>query len=412
MDNFYNPTQFQNPQINQNTQMPNNFNPQNSFARGGMPRNGMARKKARLIPAHFSKKELDQLEGAQGFRLIDKKTGMRSLGDLESILKNPSLGRLIKHSIHNHVEKPEDEHHFLGALVGNPFVQGMAMNAIGNIGKKIGLFNEGGMAGHHVNGGTAQQLAHDGVNGDTEVALVGPHLQHLLNNYAHNTVNPNDGLPQYFSLKKMMGGIAKVFKPAMKVGAGVLSNAMPSLTNVASGALQKKFGGNPFVGDAVNAIGGFAQQGINKMAGNNNVNNPLYKSLGQGVGTTANAFSQGNSFKNSVGQGMQQAGLGMGDNALAGAMQTAGQGLENNLKFKDLAKNTAQSAFDRAGGLGTMANFAGNAIQSKMAGNSMKDALKAGWTPNYQNLAQSGDSLQNSQFAKEMPFAGEDDLPY
>jgi hypothetical protein len=166
------------------------------------------RAKHQKILAHFNPKELHVMDHLQGHTERCPKTGLRSYSHLEELLKNPH----IVGTVHRHARQ------------------------------------------HHAMGGNIARLEAGGRHGDTEMALIGPHTNHLFHQLAgRSTINPNTGHPEFWSMNSVLSGLGGALK-----GAG--SAAARGLSSVASAAA-------PLARQAASAIGqGARSLGTNALA--------------------------------------------------------------------------------------------------------------------------------------------------
>ena len=273
-----------------------------SFARGGS-----ARRHKRMIAAHFNPQELHELDHWQGSIQRSSKDGRRSYGHLEDILKNPHL----LGAIHHHAS----QHRAMGG---------------------------------HMHEAEAQ----DGRHGDTEIAYIGPHMRHLLDAYAgHATRNPHDGHPEYFSLSGMMGGLRNTLgtvgrgignaasatgsaiyngaKGVFGAAAPYIRDALPALGSMAGGALDKSGLVPPGVGSALGGMAGNLGSSVMNHFVPEQAPTGMAAHIGQGLGTAAQNFSQGQSARQSLGAGVGATGQAMGNTGgqfLQGAGNAFGNG--------------------------------------------------------------------------------------
>src|ERR1700735_1977067 len=189
------------------------------FARGGSTGH------KGLIAAHVSPHELTIMDHLQGGAKLGK-GGVRTYSHLEELIKNPH----ILHNVHKHA------HH----------------------NRK-----------HHAHGGAATMghLRAGGRNGDTEIAMIGPHTHHLFNQLAgHATRNPNDGHPEYFDISGALGGLWNSVKgaaPGIMSGIGsAAQSAMPAMKNIAQAALPALM---PMAQQALSNMGAAGQVGASML---------------------------------------------------------------------------------------------------------------------------------------------------
>lgn len=307
-----------------------------SYARGG----STSRHKG-LEAAHVSPHELTIMDHLQGGAKVDK-DGVRSYGPLESLIKNPH----IVHSIHKH-------HH--------------------------------NNRRHHAQGGYSPSMEHlreGGRNGDTELALIGPHTHHLFNQLAgHATRNPNTGHPEYFDISGALSGLWNTVKgaaPSILSGiSGAAQKAMPAIQQVAQAAAPALIPmAQQFLGDKGGALGQMAGQMLPGMADKflgpqpQNVN-PMYQNIGQSLGQAAQAYGGGASPQQAFGQGLQNFGGQMGG-GFGNAIQEAGQSFGQGNGFGESMRRGAQQGFNDMGGRQGLYNTARNigmgGLQGGMSG--------------------------------------------
>ena len=230
------------PNTGGNSPMQPQYNMPQSYAHGGRTKRG------KMVMAHMNSKELDVLDHIQGKQERCPRSNMRSYSHLEELLKNPH----ILHKIHQHVQ-----HHSHG---GHAYAHG-----------------------GEVHGGQAS--AADGVHGDNELAMIGPHthqvFDHLARMQGHaagDLVNPHDGRPQYWSLRDTLGGVWNGIRggigsvgDALSSGARTVGNAL-SLGARTAGEIgqqgfdkgQKFLQDNPGILQAVGSAGNKILPGLEK----------------------------------------------------------------------------------------------------------------------------------------------------
>lgn len=320
---MYNMTQNTMPQ---NLPAPYELNtPQvQSYSRGG----STARHKG-LEAAHVSPHELSIMDHLQGGAKIDK-DGVRSYGPLEALIKNPH----IVHSIHRH------HHH----------------------NRK-----------HHAYGGYTPSMEHlreGGRNGDTELAMIGPHTHHLFNQLAgHATRNPITGHPEYFDIGGALSGLWDTVKgfgaPIMNAIGGMFGSAPEAIKQVAQSAAPALIPmAQQYLGDKGGALGQMAGQMLPGMAdkflGPQSQNmNPMYQNLGQSIGRGAQSYAGGASPQQAFGQGVQNFGNQMGG-GFGNAIQEAGQSFGQGNGFSESMRRGAQRGFNEMGGRQGLYNTARN----------------------------------------------------
>lgn len=260
-------------------------------------------KKNKMILAHFNRSELDQLDHLQGKRNEDHTTGVRKYDKLESLLENPHLMQTIAHHVKAH-------HHY--AFGGHPMAP------------------------------MIEQMKHDGRFGDTEMGMIGPRTEHILNHYAGGgSTNPIDGKHEYF-LGALLGGLGQAIIPGLTRGLGGFAKGLgnwdsskgfgENLKNSALGGLKSAFSSTDEEGNqklpSMQDVAGSAARGVGSFMD--------ARSRGQGWGDAAmqgaQAGMQGyNSPVARFGQGMlgaRQSGRGWGDSAMQGG-EDALQNMEN-----------------------------------------------------------------------------------
>lgn len=281
-----------------------------SFAKGG-------RVKQKKVLAHFSPKELHVMDHLQGHCEKCPKTGLRSYTHLEELLKNPHiLGTIHRHS-HNHRE-------------------------------------------HHAMGGNIEHLAQGGRNGDTEMALIGPHTNHLFHQLAgRSTTNPNTGHPEFWSLGGVLGGLGTAIKggassagraissgiKAASPGAGALVRQIgQGAKTLGKGALTAAQSAAPHIGTALTTLAPMAAQMGTQYLANRLSGQPQeemsfnpedyvgmlpesFQGLGQVGAGAFNAYRGGTKPQQAFGQGLSKFGQQYGGD-LGNAMQGFGGALD------------------------------------------------------------------------------------
>lgn len=145
--------------------------PLNAYARGGKTEK---RRRPKMELVHLNKREIHDLDSAQGKSIYDKTSGIKRYDHLAEILRNP------------HILKGLEEH----------------------------------TQQHYANGGhieLARQIEHAkrmGRHGDTELALVPHDMVEILDRLSgHKSINPHDGRHEYFLGQGFMDGMKKFFNP-------------------------------------------------------------------------------------------------------------------------------------------------------------------------------------------------------
>lgn len=189
------------PQMSSLNSNPGGAVPPPQYRHGGMVgdqmhsaghQSGHSRRGPKMVKAHFSPVELDVLDHFQGERETHGPSGMRSFRKLDGVIGNPH----ISSNLHHHCREQREEN-----------------------------------GDHLAHGGMPHHFQHPsasfGRHGDTEMALIGPHLRHFLDAYAgKKTQNPHDGEPEYFSLSGLFSGIKNAF--------GGMKSFLPSMPSASS----------------------------------------------------------------------------------------------------------------------------------------------------------------------------------
>lgn len=332
-------------------------NPPMAYAKGGH----VGTKRGKMIMAHFNKHELNELDHLQGKIEKCPKSGMRSYSHLEEILKNPHILANVHHfanELHRAMGGGIHDSHY--AAGGMP----MMHYATGG-GVPMMHYAHGGHPDYH--NSHLNHMAREGVHGDTELALIGPHTHHVFNQLATGgcVTNPHTHHPQYWSLGGLLGGLGSAIKGgasalgrgamaagraaaqhAGTLGRGVMTAAKQAAPMVgafgkaalpyAMQALQpelQKLGtaGGVNLGDLAHAgIGAIADTAFDKMSGPGGpMDNPNAHALGSGFGRALEAKTQGGSnWGEAIGQGMHHAGSQIGGTRGA-ALQGTGLGLHS-----------------------------------------------------------------------------------
>jgi len=362
------PQNYAQPQQGLNTNM---MTMPNAYAHGGRTKRG------KLIMAHFNPKELDALDHLQGSREKCPRTGMRSYTHLEEVLKNPHLLA----SVHHHAR----EHHAHG---------GEAMHQ--------NYHNE------HLN-----NMASHGVHGDTELALIGPHMHHVLNRLAApgTVTNHQDGRPQYWSLGGALSGLWNTIKGGAQAAAPYIGQAGKALLPAAMPAIQaaaSRFG--PVGEAAANGLGGLASQGFDKLSNmGSDTHRGISSSLGEGFNAAMKGRQEGLSPLQSAGRGLSQLGSRF-SGAPGGALQGLGRSMSEGRGYGDMLKASASGAFQGAGGAqglqnaakGLMSQYRSGASPREMAGT----AAQSGARSMYGSLP-THESMQNQNAYGELPYGNE-----
>lgn len=358
------------PPSMQNPQMASSMQPSSSMPQQNLPQyaHGGRIKRGKMVVAHFNPHELHELDHYQGKTERCPRTGMRSYSHLEELLKNPH--------ILNHIHQVA-KHHAMGGQIG-----GMSLA-------------HGGSPNYH--NAHLNHMAHEGVHGDTELALIGPHTRNVFDHLAHgNTINPHTGHPQYWSLGGMLSGLGSALKGgASKIKTGLASlgqRAMPAIQSAAKGfmptmaaagqaampylmpklqeTLGKHFGeGGEMLGGL---IGAGAHGALGHMAGPGE--HRIGKAIGDAVGTGAFNKMNGGSWNQALSQGMMRGGYGLGDTGVGNALSNVGSAME---KGQGLGKTIGAGMMGAATGINNPALKHGM-HQMGHAMNQGQDAGRAG----------------------------------
>lgn len=299
------------PQLTQFTQ--NNSQPPMMLARGGRAKN------KKMVIAHMSPHELNILDHLQGDREHCPKTGIRSYMHLEEILKNPHIAG----NIHRHAHA---QHRASGGLMG-----------------------------------PIEHLREGGRNGDTELAMIGPHTHHIFNQLSDGpTLNPTTGLPEYWSLGNALSGIWDTIKGA---GSKLLPHAkdlartvLPQILPTAQKALGDKFGD---IGNTIgSALPGLTNSALGPQTG---PINPMTQALGQGINKGIQGYQGGQSARQAFGQGLQSAGQQYGG-GIGSALENTGSSLSQGKGIGQSLRSGAESGFKQMGGMDQLGNMARNTM--------------------------------------------------
>lgn len=345
-----------------------------AFARGGSAKSS---KKSKMILAHFNPTELHVLDHLQGHQEKCGKTGLRSYSHLEELLKNPH----IVNSVHHHVR----QHHAEG----------------------------GSTYGAH----ELEHLAHEGRNGDTEMALIGPHTHHVFNSLAgHPTINPYSGHPEYFSLKGVLGGLWNGIKGVGSKIGGIAKSAFqsPAVQGLAQagigalgGALGSKIGGNAgsYISNTLTPMASkMLPQVANKVLSGVQ-ESPTTQAIGQGLGRGLEAYQNGVSPRQALGQGIAHTGQQFGSGGLGSAMQGFGRGLSQNQSLGQSLKEGAHAGFQGMGGVQGLQKAGQNILSRYQQGASPRNALGQGVQSYAQRMLPSHEGMGNLRAFEELPFA-------
>lgn len=346
-------------------------NPQ-GFAHGGRIKRG------KMVIAHISPHELNVLDHLQGKIERCPRSNMRSYTHLEEILKNPHLLA----SVHQHARAHHAEHHASGGDVGHQDYHDAHLN----------------------------HLAEGGLHGDSELALIGPHTRHVFDQLASGpTVNPHTGHPQYWSLggalgglwNAVKGGVSKIAPTVAAAGKALLPMAMPAIQNFAKSKL------GPLGGALAGALPGLAEQGLNRIAGPAG-SNPRGEAIGQGLAAGADALRGGHGIGRAIGAGLSTAGQGMAGSPMGEAMAGMGEGLQKGRGIGASMMDAGKRGFERAGGMGALANAGRGAYDAIRGGASVRDVAAQGARRAMSHLTPSNADFERARNFAELPMAGVD----
>jgi len=203
--------------------------PHMGFAPGGRLKRG------KMIIAHFNPHELNALDHWQGKRETCPRTGMRSYAHLEELLKNPHILRSLVHKVHEH--HMHRTHHARGGHLHD--------------------YHDAGL----------NKMADQGIHGDTEVALIGPHTKQVFDHLVQMThhplqVNPHTGHPHYGFLDSIISGIGSVLSPVVD-----FARKIPLVGNLIGGVADMIGGGVKKLAPSLPAMAGnLAQQYLPQLA--------------------------------------------------------------------------------------------------------------------------------------------------
>jgi hypothetical protein len=267
---------------------------------------------------------------------------------LEFALQNPEQYAQVRMAaITDDMADPEDlPEQFDAALLSSVLV---VLKRLKSSAQQPMAMARGGLA-------AVRDLSRRGRFGDTMLAHINPEEAAMLRmRGGAGTINPNTGLPQYFSLKKL-------FKAILPIAINFIAPGLGSAIGAALGA----------TGAAASALGGAIIGGVSsKLTGGNVVQGALMGGLGGGL-------------SNVVGKGVSNTlGLGLGDTGqaiLGGSLVGAGAGVAT-------GQGALRGALQGAVGSG-VSQFAGNMAGStatqqgiSAGGQTFGQALTAGYDP-------------------------------
>jgi hypothetical protein len=202
-----------------NSYMPPDAQGEQRFSTGGRVKS----RSRTMIPVHLNKHEQDILDHLQGEVVQNKKNGAHMYPGIEDFFKNKHIRHKINHGYKDHLK-----------------------------------------TGGNVDTETAHKmidLAKNGRYGDHKMAYIGP-MTHAAFDYmaGHKTENPNDGLPEYWSLT---GGLSSLWNAVKSPLASVAQTALP----IAQSYIGNKMGAGP-MGDIGRSVLGQASQVANQKLSN------------------------------------------------------------------------------------------------------------------------------------------------
>lgn len=280
----------------------------------------------KLTPAHMSKHELDILEHLQGGKHVSH--GMRSLAHLEHVLKNPH----IRKAVHAHTHRRRHA--------------------------------AGGSATPDYSAQQVRGLASGGRNGDTEMALIGPHTQTLFNQLAgHPTHNPSTGYPEYFSLGDTLSGLWDGIKGVGSTIWDGVKGALPAIGKIGGTALGGYLGGPAGAGVGASLGGALGDS----LGGGGQEHSPQSQGISQSIGSGLQAMQGGASPYQALGQVAQGIGSQYGGGA-GSALQGMGNAMSNNQGFGNALQQGGRQGFQSMGGMQGLQNMGQNAFQNARQG--------------------------------------------
>lgn len=248
------------------------------------------------ILAHFDPEELSELDEAQGEIFIDPETNLRDYRPLSKIMKDPAIQDLITQALSGNNDNPQFA---MGGTVEEP---GRPLDP------------------------ELEKLRLEGRHGDSELAIITPELLEMFTQWSGKEpdINPETGLPEFFSFKNIIKSIVRVVGTALGPVTGF---AASKLTGQSTGAALKNafFGAAlPFAAMALpsilGAVGGTGGAGgflssLGKFI-------PGFGGAGTGGGLISNLAGVGRMLP---GMGAQAASQGIGQGAAQQMPQAAGQ---------------------------------------------------------------------------------------
>lgn len=243
-----------------------------------------------------------------------------------------------------------------------------------------------------------RSMAANGRHGDTMLAHINPREAEMLAaRGGSGSINPQTGLPEFFSLSKLFKAILPIAVNFIAPGLGSAIGTAMGATGVAATALggavigglsSAVTGGNPLQGALLGGIGG----GLGGMAGSaaNNALGLGLGSTGQSVlggalvggvagAATGQGFGQGMAM-GALGSGLGQAAQGVGSGAVGAGIGAAGQSM-GNMMMAGYDPKTALAGGALSGlATGIMGNWKGDQPQIKPSQAAVRD-MTNGLTP-------------------------------
>lgn len=351
-----------------NSSLPAPYELNNSVNSNAMPSTELpamakgGRAKHKKVLAHFNRKELHVMDHLQGHTERCPKTGLRSYTHLEELLKNPHIVGTIHRHAHEHRQ-------------------------------------------HHSMGGNIEKLSEGGRHGDTEMALIGPHTNHIFHQLAgRSTINPNTGHPEFWSLSGALGGLGSALRGGLnrlKPLAGSAANAIgQGARKLGSSALNAATAAAPHIGNAFNTLAPIAAQVGTQYLANKLQETPQeeeqfnpqemvnmlpesMRGLGQAGLGAYDAYRGGATPQQAFGQGLSQYGQQYGG-TLGNAMQGFGGALGQGQDYRSALGSAAGRVGQGYGGaLGQGLQSAG---QSFGRGQDLGQSFGQGLNTAYQGL--------------------------
>lgn len=254
---------------------------------------------------HFNPKELEDVAEVQGGHHFLDGTDIHSLEPLEKILKNKSVMKAILNQHEAHAR-----------------------------GGKVGEMHE-----------NIERMRQAGRNGDTKVALIGPHTQKVLAHLMGGgpTLNPHTRAPEFFGFGDIFKSVKSVAKPfvqaALPVAQGYLAQRFPGIGEIGGqmlGSVAQNLGFGPDQPEEPQQEQGQMQPQQNFGGQMANYGRQFADQMMQGSGFNRQDFQNPRGlfdrFRNSTfGQGLYQHGIG---GLMEGGRQALNQFMQNPRDFQ------------------------------------------------------------------------------